>query len=321
MSLKIYLLRHGETDYNMDDSDEFGQGMDTPLNDCGIKQSERLGEALKNIRIDKFYSSDLRRAIQTSEILSQMLNINLIKDERLREYFSGKIKPSSEKWIEKYKELLESGMSKYDIRPFGGENIWDFIKRIGSFIEDLKNENGTILIMAHGGFNSTFINLTQLRQKDDFVGIKQDNACINVLDYENGKWKVKVVNDSNHITDIKPKKIIYENQDEIKNNAKDYVLEKLKDSSEEIYLTGDILDNSFGFYDRPYKRYKGSTVETYALLKENFEIPLEWKISLIKGNLKKYEIGKIKVNGVEHKINATLIDSIEYINDNWERIK
>jgi len=321
MSLKIYLLRHGETDYNLENSDEFGQGSETSLNDLGVKQAERLGEVLKGIKIDKFYSSDLKRAIQTAEILSSILDIPLIKDKRLREFYSGKIKPSSEKWINKYKQMLNSGMSKYDIRPFGGENIWDFIKRINSFMEDLKNEEGTIAIMAHGGVNSTFINLTQLRQKDDFIGIKQDNGCINILEFSGGKWKIKVVNDSGHITDIKPKKKNYENQNEIKESSKNYVLEKLNEVSEEIYLVGDIVSSEFGLYDRPYKRYSGSTVETYVILKKDLEIPKEWKISIITKDLKKYEIGKIKINGIEHKVNVTLIGNMKDIQEkNKEKI-
>ena len=46
MSLKIYLIRHGETNFNKL-SKEWGQDNETPLNDCGILQARKLSEKLK----------------------------------------------------------------------------------------------------------------------------------------------------------------------------------------------------------------------------------------------------------------------------------
>ncbi len=320
MVLKIYLIRHGETDFNKQGK-ELGQPNETALNDLGFKQSEKLAQELKEIKFAKLFSSDLKRALQTAEILSNTIGIPIIKDQRLREYDSGEADPSSEKWIEEYKRLLNLGMSKYEIRPFGGENIWDLVKRVKSFLEDLEKEKGTIAIITHSGVNSILINLSQRREKDNFLSIKQDNVCINILEFSKGKWEIKTINDSNHITYIKPKRHIYENQDEIKNIAKKHVLEKLDSASKEIYFAGDIVIRRFGLYDRPYKRYKGSTIETYAVLKKEFEIPQKWKISIITQKIRKYEIGEIKVNDIKHKVNVTVIRSINDIKENFEKIK
>jgi broad specificity phosphatase PhoE len=313
MTLKIYLIRHGETDFNKQNK-EWGQE-DISLNDCGIVQSDKLAKLLKNIELNKLFSSDLKRAMQTSQKISEVCNIKITADKRLNEYDPGEVDPSSERWIEKYKEMLESGMSKYEIRPFGGENIWDLIKRTKSFLEDLEKEKGTMAVIAHSGVNAALINLSQGREKSDFISIKQDNACINILEFSDREWKIKAINDSDHITDIKPKKENYKNQDEIKNTAREYVLDKLKDASKEIYLVGDIVSNKFGLYDRPYKRYRGSTIETCVILKKDFEIPKEWKISMMTENIKKYEIGNIKVNGVKHKVNVTFIQGIRNIQE------
>ncbi len=312
--VKIILIRHGETDFNKQDK-EWGQGNEIPLNDWGVQQSEKLAKKIQEIKFEKIFSSDLKRAIQTAEIVRKTIGIPIIKDKRLREYNPGEEDPSSEKWIEEYKRLLNSGISKYDIRPFGGENIWDLIKRTKSFLSDLEREKGTILIISHSGVNSALINLSQGREKNDFLSIKQDNACINILEFSEGKWEIKTVNDSNHTTDLKPKKKNYENQSEIKNTAKKYVLDKLADISEEIYLAGDIVNGEFGLYDRPYKRYKGSNIETYVVLKKNIEIPKEWKISEINEGMKKYEIGKINVDNLKHKVNMTIIQNIGEIQD------
>jgi len=234
----------------------------------GVLQVEKLTERFKDIGFDKIISSDLKRAKQTSEGISNSCNVDIIFEKRLREYDPGEVDPQSEKWIEKYKEILGSGVSKYEIRPFGGENIWDLIKRVQSFLRDLEKEDGTIAIISHSGVNAALINLSQKRSKDEFLQIKQDNVCINTLEYEGNKWNVKIINDSSHISDIIPMVKKYMNQKEIKEIAKEYVLEKLGDFAEEIFLTGDIINESFGTYDRPYMRYKGSVVDFMLFLKK-----------------------------------------------------
>jgi len=320
MTLKIYLIRHGETNFNKTDKD-WGQNKDESLNDWGFLQSNKLAETLKNIKFDKLISSDLKRALQTSEILSKTINLKIIQDKRLQEYDPGEVDPSSDKWIEKYKQMLETGMSKYDIRPYGGENIWDLIKRAKSFLEDLEKENGTIAIVTHSGVNAALINLSQGKEKNDFINIKQDNTCINLLEFSEAKWKILSINNSRHIDEIKPKKKLYENQEEIKQLTREYVLNKLNNLSGEIYLGGDIKKGLFGSYDRTYKRYKGSPVESYLVSKEKLEIPKEWKISSIIDGIEKYEIGKIKIGDLKHKVNVSILYDKQEIEKDLEKIR
>lgn len=320
MSLKIYLIRHGETDFNKQGK-EWGQDKEASLNEWGISQSNKLAERLENIKFDKLFSSDLKRAIQTSQIIGKICKVKIIPDKRLREYEPGEVDPSSEKWMGEYKRLLNSGMSRYEIRPFGGENIWDLIKRVKSFLEDIEKEKGTICIVSHSGFNAAFINLSQNKTKNEFQNIKQDSACINFLEFSEGKWEIKIINDSEHISHLKPQKKNYDNQKEIKNIAKKYVFEKLDSSAKKIYLSGDIITGKFGFYDRPYKRYRGSTIEVYIVPLNNFEIPQKWKVSLINKDIKKYEVGEIIMRGVKHKVNVTIIDDLSKIKEGKERLK
>jgi broad specificity phosphatase PhoE len=321
MALRVYLIRHGETDFNKRGK-EWGQPNNASLNEIGIIQSKRLTKKIKNIKFDKLFSSDLKRALQTAKIVSKALGITIIKDGRLREYNPGKVNPSSEKWIKEYKRLLHLGMSKYDIRPFGGENIWDLIKRVKSFLKDLEKETGTIAIISHSGVNSTLINLSQGKEKDNFLGIKQDNGCINILDFIDEKWKIITINDSRHIDGIKPKKMLYKNQKEIKDIAKKYLLSKLSNIGGKLFIGGDIAKKEFGVYTRIYKKYRGSPIECYLLFRKKLEIPKEWKISSILDGIKKYEIGEIKIGEIKHKVNLTIIKDKSKIKEkNLERIR
>ncbi len=315
MVLKIYLIRHGETDFNKTDK-EWGQDNDIPLNDWGELQSKKLAERLKEIKFDKLFSSDLKRAKQTAEELSKSVHTNIFFDERLREYDPGEIDSASEEWINKYKKMLEEGVSKYDIRPFGGENIWDLIKRTNSFLRDIEKEEGIIGVVSHSGVNTAIINLSQGRTKDEFFQIKQDNVCINLLEFYNGKWNIQSINDSTHISDITPEIKKYENQEEIKQIAKEYLFNQLKDLVDELYISGDLINGDFGIYNRPFKRYKGSVVEAYAILKKTITPLPQWKISSLINNLKKYEIGKIKIKENKHKVNLNIIETFDEIKCN-----
>lgn len=102
MMLKIYLIGHGETDFNKQ-SKEWDQDPNILLNDFGLAQSRKLVEKMKCIKFDKLYSSDIERAMQTTEILNKEINLQIIKDKRLREYDPGEVDPSPDRWIEKYK--------------------------------------------------------------------------------------------------------------------------------------------------------------------------------------------------------------------------
>ena len=77
----IYVIRHGETDWN---TKHWLQGTtDIPLNRNGIEVAEITSEALKGIPFDVIFSSPLKRAYQTAEIMKRERQIPLIVDERL----------------------------------------------------------------------------------------------------------------------------------------------------------------------------------------------------------------------------------------------
>lgn len=71
IKFNIYLVRHGETDYN-----RFGiiQGqLDTNLSELGVEQAKQVGNHLKNVKFDYVFSSDLNRASNTAQ---EIINAN-----------------------------------------------------------------------------------------------------------------------------------------------------------------------------------------------------------------------------------------------------
>jgi len=61
---EIILARHGETEWNVEEV--FRGRIDVELNETGLKQAELLGEYLSKLKIEKVYSSPLKRALRTA---------------------------------------------------------------------------------------------------------------------------------------------------------------------------------------------------------------------------------------------------------------
>ncbi len=153
--MKIYITRHGQTDSNKERR-LMGQKINDSLNEVGIKQSEELAKSLLKEEFDIVFSSPLKRALETSEIIKKQLNIPIITDKRLTERDFGSLSgkswdeiENSSPWTTRENDLAQ----KYDYSSFGGETAKDVEKRLIDFLEYLKKEysDKKILIVAHGG--------------------------------------------------------------------------------------------------------------------------------------------------------------------------
>ena len=139
----IYIVRHGETDYNVEG--RFAGRLDIPLNNKGINQAYALHEKLKNIKFDLVISSPLSRALETAKIIT---NNKIIIDNRIIERSNGELEGKLKSELTIIPDFNDPNESKYNI-----ENINDFRKRIFEFFTDLnKNYKGrNILIVTHAG--------------------------------------------------------------------------------------------------------------------------------------------------------------------------
>src|SRR4029079_8992231 len=79
----LLVARHGETDWNR--AGRWQGWADPPLNDTGRAQARRLAEELRETAVDAVYSSDLRRAFETAEILAAPHAVPVVADAGLRE--------------------------------------------------------------------------------------------------------------------------------------------------------------------------------------------------------------------------------------------
>ncbi|GAB4543428.1 MAG: hypothetical protein Fur002_15400 [Anaerolineales bacterium] len=82
---ELWLIRHGQTDWNLLGKWQ-GQAPDAPpLNEMGIAQALAVRGQLPEGKFSAIYSSDLLRAKQTAELIAAPLGLTVILDSRLRE--------------------------------------------------------------------------------------------------------------------------------------------------------------------------------------------------------------------------------------------
>lgn len=172
--MRVYFARHGQTLWNKRRKLQ-GQ-KDIMLTDRGREQARESAEGMKEIPFDCVYTSPLKRAVETAQILRGDRQIPLIRDERLKELSFGviegrnldKILDNPEK---KRLKRLFTESDKYRA-PKHGESVLDLVDRTRSFYEEciipLEGSYEHILVVAHGCTIRSFIMLLNDRPVSEF---------------------------------------------------------------------------------------------------------------------------------------------------------
>ena len=139
----ILLARHGETDWNRDGR---WQGWaDPPLNDAGREQARELAEQLRSMQFDAVYSSDLRRAHETAEIVAAPHGVPVVTDVGLREIDVGS-------WSGLTRAEIEERFGR-DAERTDGETRDQHRERVVAAFERIARAHvgERILVVSHGG--------------------------------------------------------------------------------------------------------------------------------------------------------------------------
>ncbi len=203
MATTIVLVRHGETNFNVEGRIQ-GQSLESILTVKGMQEDSELGDALKlYYNIDQIISSDLIRAIDTAKIIADKLDKphdSIIYDKRIREMGRGRWEEtcpySSNKWTE-FEKNLNLGI---DYLPIGIniESYASAMQRCKNLLDDLAQQykDQTVLLVAHGEINKVFLAVSQNHNLKELLlndrnKYKQPNCCINEIEIKNGFAYIK----------------------------------------------------------------------------------------------------------------------------------
>lgn len=191
----IYLVRHGETDYN---KTAMLQGWsDIPLNEYGIELAVKTAEGLKDIEFDEVFSSPFQRSYVTAEKIVGNRNLVIQTDDRLKEINLGPNEgdPYNEARTNENHPLHNFFRKPEDYIPVeGAESIDDVQKRALEFLHEkifpLEGKCNNVLIVAHGALNRCILNSILAIHNKNFWKINLPNCAVSILSLEKGKLKV-----------------------------------------------------------------------------------------------------------------------------------
>lgn len=142
--MEIYVVRHGRVPSN--DKKIIGGRTDEELTEVGVKQAESVRDKLKDVNFDAIFSSNVRRAVQTANIINiHGLDINL--DDRLAEREPGMMLGKSRKDIDK--SIWNS--LNIDRTSEGAETLKAGLNRTKSILDEIHNsyQGRRVLIVTH----------------------------------------------------------------------------------------------------------------------------------------------------------------------------
>jgi uncharacterized phosphatase len=174
----FYFVRHGETDWNV--QRKIMGKQDIQLNANGIEQAEESGYVLASIEIDKIFTSPLKRAYRTAEIIADSCRVELEVVEQLQERgrgdLEGKIGPS-------LSFLSDEGL------PVNGETYEEFKDRIIIGLRKILSAQFQYpLIVSHTGVFSVLAYL--LTGKKD-LSCPNGKVFIFIPSAANSSWEIK----------------------------------------------------------------------------------------------------------------------------------
>jgi len=183
--MKICVIRHGETDWNI--AGKLQGREDIPLNQNGRKQAENCGLALINGEWDVVFTSPLSRAVETAQIIAEIINVPcIIIDNALTERDYGKASGLTEK---RRGELFPDGKSD------GAEDMETLRERIYGAVKRIARERypNNIIIVSHGGsINALLAKLSNFAIGSGKTVLK--NACVNMLTYDLNTFEIECYN-------------------------------------------------------------------------------------------------------------------------------
>jgi probable phosphoglycerate mutase len=150
---RLIAVRHGETAWNVDTRIQ-GQ-LDIALNDTGLWQARRVGEALADEPIAAIYASDLARAWQTALEIARPFGIEVQAEPKLRErafgHFEGRTFADIDASLPEQARLWRTRDPAF--APEGGESLLDFRERVTSIAAQLaaRHPGELVALVAHGG--------------------------------------------------------------------------------------------------------------------------------------------------------------------------
>ncbi|MBQ7775271.1 MAG: histidine phosphatase family protein [Lachnospiraceae bacterium] len=195
--MKIYLIRHGETDQN---KVKCLQGRtDIELNAYGRELAYKTAEGLKDVEFDIIFTSPLKRAKETAEIIRGERNIPILTEERIQEISFGAYEGLC--YGKEHYSIPDADFMDFFDRPEcyqtppAGESFASVIARTGDFLRELaakeEYQDRTILLSTHGcALKAVLANARNTPLKYFWGEGVHKNCAVSLIEVADGQMRV-----------------------------------------------------------------------------------------------------------------------------------
>lgn len=197
--MNLYLIRHARQNSTL-------YNVNVSLSDVGIEQAHLVGKRLTQYNIEKLYSSDLIRAVETAEIINNYLKVPYDIDKRLREADLGDLTGLNDAELRcKYREFLSERAKMINDIPYpGGENCEMIFRRVFAVFQEITqgSEENVGIIMHGGAMRALLTGLVEANFARWLVfGRQIENCSISELFYDDvsNTYHIERFNDYAHL--------------------------------------------------------------------------------------------------------------------------
>lgn len=190
---RLILIRHGQTDYNLEK--RYCGFSDPPLNDKGMEEVKTLAVRLRGLRINKVYSSNLRRAYGTARLIFKSEPIEKSSDFREMNFgiFEGlNYKEIVKKYPKLYRDWIKNPI---EVNIPKGERLKELSKRVRKKISSILSQykGKAIAVVTHSGPIRVILCDALRYDLEAFWQIEQDHCALSIIDYEQRSSPVVVM--------------------------------------------------------------------------------------------------------------------------------
>lgn len=202
---KIFLVRHGETEWNL--AGKMQGHLDSPLTATGQAQAQALAKRLQHYAFAAIYSSDLTRAYQTALYIAEKKSgQSVLTDSRLRErclgIFQGVAKDELPLKFPQEFALYQTQEIDYVVPK--GESVRQFRQRCLTGLTEIAQQYSekSILVVAHGGVLVSLFKHTLGLPPEAPRRFEILNTSLNVFSYHDNHWRLETWGDLSHLEQL-----------------------------------------------------------------------------------------------------------------------
>jgi len=196
----IMLIRHGDTDWNVEEI--FRGRVDVELNAAGVRQAQLLARFLEGVPMEAVYSSPLKRAFRTAKIVAAPHGLDVTASQELVDFHFGAWQGMSHDAVrDEFKALYYEWLrNPHRVRILGGETLDEVKRRADRLVNQvIATHANTVALVSHRVIHKVIICSLLGLDNSHFWSIELDTCGITTFVHRDNRFILKKHNDTSFL--------------------------------------------------------------------------------------------------------------------------